>query len=79
MIYTSCLKNKNQDIKKRRATNLIISYPHQRVLARFFRANLGFFCASETARPKSSLEDNVRMQPDRDLVVPVYWPAGATQ
>ena len=79
MIYTSCLKNKNQDIRREEQMTSQLSYPNKRFLARLFRENLCFFRVSESVRRKPSSDDELRLGPDRCPIVPTYWPAGATQ
>jgi hypothetical protein len=43
MIYTSCLKNKNQGIRREERIIYLSSYPHMLLLARFFHRNPPFF------------------------------------
>jgi hypothetical protein len=79
MIYTSCLKNKNQDIRREEQMTYLLSYPRTLLLAMVFRVNPVFFVILRVVRRKCPSEDHLRLQPGQDLAIRAYSPAGATQ
>jgi hypothetical protein len=79
MIYTSCLKNKNQDIKREERMTYSLSYTRTLLFAMFFRVNPVFSLILRVVRRKCSSGDRLQLQPGQDLAIRAYSPAGATQ
>ena len=79
MIYTSCLKNKNQDIRREERMIYSLSYPRTPLLAMVFRVNPVFSVILRVVRHNRSSGDRSQSQPGQDLAIRGYSPAGATQ
>ena len=79
MIYTSCLKNKNQDIRREERMIYSLSYPRTLLLAMFFRVNPAFFGILRLVRRKCPSGDHLRLRRGQGTGIRAYSLAGATQ